>query len=225
MSEGKNSDADDPQECPILFCQEQLDSAQLLTDHLLQNHVYGGAAKKEYSSSIKTHRVKHKLVVPEEAINDNSRNKEDHEKLSEKRYAYKDSTKHVKNLDNKCPHCPYASSSPTHVTRHIKYVHDKLGDSICPHCDYVTCFRRHLQRHIKAVHDKIKDQKCLSCQFTCSIAENMAQHVKAMHSNIKDNKCTQCAYRQQVYTVCICFKSLPKFDSPYKRCTLKNQRQ
>jgi hypothetical protein len=56
-----------------------------------------------------------------------------------------------------CPHCPSAFGVKSHLTRHIKVVHEKRRDHACGYCEGVAFgTASHLKKHISAVHLKIK---------------------------------------------------------------------
>jgi hypothetical protein len=53
---------------------------------------------------------------------------------------------------HKCPTCPYTSTNKSHVTDHIKGVHDKIRDQHCHICHKVFSRPSNLRTHLKEAH-------------------------------------------------------------------------
>ena len=55
----------------------------------------------------------------------------------------------------------------------------------CPKCEYRCSTNSHLTEHIKQVHDKIKDVECQKCNMKFSTKGNLEQHNKGVHTRLK----------------------------------------
>ena len=62
-----------------------------------------------------------------------------------------------------CPHCAAAFGQSSHLTTHVRAVHEKRKDHACPQCDYKTGDASNLKRHVRTVHEKRRDHACPQC--------------------------------------------------------------
>ena len=100
-----------------------------------------------------------------------------------------------KDTNYACSYCEYTSKQTSHISRHIKAVHEKRKDYKCSLCDYAASSRTSLNNHTKAIHEKMKDFVCEQCDYKCSLRGNLIRHVKVVHKGIKEYECYKCGQK------------------------------
>ncbi|KAM9835958.1 zinc finger protein 513-like [Aulostomus maculatus] len=91
----------------------------------------------------------------------------------------------------RCPHCPFLSHYPNHLTRHA-HIHSEEKPHRCPHCPYTSSHLDNLKRHLR-VHTGEKPYQCPSCSYACGNLANLRRHER-IHSGAKPFHCGVCGY-------------------------------
>ncbi|XP_068165272.1 zinc finger protein 513 [Antennarius striatus] len=91
----------------------------------------------------------------------------------------------------RCPHCPFLSHYPNHLTRHA-HTHTEEKPHRCPHCPYTSSHLDNLKRHLR-VHTGEKPYQCPSCSYACGNLANLRRHER-IHSGAKPFHCGVCGY-------------------------------
>ena len=56
------------------------------------------------------------------------------------------------------PHCATAFSNVSHLTAHVRTVHEKRRDYACPHCAAAFGHSSCVKRHVRRVHEKREEE-------------------------------------------------------------------
>ncbi|XP_013877224.1 zinc finger protein 513 isoform X2 [Austrofundulus limnaeus] len=91
----------------------------------------------------------------------------------------------------RCPHCPFLSHYPNHLSRH-SHTHSEEKPHSCPHCSYTSSHLDNLKRHTR-VHTGEKPYQCLACSYACGNLANLRRHER-IHSGAKPFQCSVCGY-------------------------------
>ncbi|KAM9328232.1 zinc finger protein 513-like isoform 1-T3 [Pholidichthys leucotaenia] len=91
----------------------------------------------------------------------------------------------------RCPHCPFLSHYPNHLTRH-SLTHSEEKPHCCPHCPYTSSHLDNLKRHLR-VHTGEKPYRCPACSYACGNPANLRRH-ELIHSGAKPFRCDICGY-------------------------------
>ncbi|XP_024865951.1 zinc finger protein 513 isoform X2 [Kryptolebias marmoratus] len=91
----------------------------------------------------------------------------------------------------RCPHCPFLSHYPNHLTRH-SHTHSEEKPHRCPHCSYTSSHLDNLKRHTR-VHTGEKPYQCPACSYACGNLANLRRHER-IHSGAKPFHCSVCGY-------------------------------
>ena len=81
-----------------------------------------------------------------------------------------------KATDKKCYQCDYASSSTSHLKRHLK-IHSGEKSNKCSQCDSKFSQADNLRTHLK-IHSGEKLNKCNQCDFASVQAGDLRTHLK-----------------------------------------------
>ena len=79
-----------------------------------------------------------------------------------------------------CGHCPYTSSSKSHLREHVENVHEKIRRHFCKECDYASYRKRGLNHHIKVVHEKSM-HVCEDCGYSIERKALLNSHRASVH--------------------------------------------
>ena len=88
-------------------------------------------------------------------------------------------TVHLGLKPHKCTECDEAFGVKSHLTSHIKSVHENAF--VCPTCNKAFGQKVNLERHISSVHEGIR-HKCDLCDETLSSKSNLWNHMKNVHN-------------------------------------------
>ena len=79
-----------------------------------------------------------------------------------------------------CGHCPYTSSSRSHLREHVENVHEKIRRHFCKECDYASYRKRGLNHHVKVVHEKTM-HVCEDCGYSIERKALLNSHRASVH--------------------------------------------
>lgn len=85
--------------------------------------------------------------------------------------------------DFQCELCSSSFSQKSHLTQHIKTVHQKIKPYKCEYCGRAFGKRYDLTSHIDAVHRKERPHTCNICGKTFAKRSNLTRHIQQMHAN------------------------------------------
>ncbi|XP_063688670.1 histone-lysine N-methyltransferase PRDM9-like [Bolinopsis microptera] len=92
---------------------------------------------------------------------------------------------------HKCDTCRKMFAQRSHLTAHIRTVHDKVARHSCPYCKYKTDYQQVLTSHM-LTHTGDKQYKCTHCDYTAITKQSLTLHIYNNHTN----KTYKCRYRQ-----------------------------
>ncbi len=98
----------------------------------------------------------------------------------------------VKEKQFKCEHCGKMFMRKTHVTTHIKMVHEQVRDYKCNFCDKAFSTRSNLTKHIHTMHEKARDFVCEICNRNFKDDMILKAHVMKVHRTSDELKCDTC---------------------------------
>lgn len=87
-----------------------------------------------------------------------------------------------------CPSCPVSFSQKSHLTQHIRTVHEKIRPYKCEHCKRAFGKRYDLLSHVDAVHKKERPHACNLCPKQFAKRSNLTRHIDHMHPEKSDKK-------------------------------------
>lgn len=80
-----------------------------------------------------------------------------------------------------CDICKVAFSQKSHLTQHVKTVHEKIRPYKCDQCTRAFGKRYDLISHIDAVHKKERPHGCPYCNKQFAKRSNLTRHIEHMH--------------------------------------------
>ena len=80
-----------------------------------------------------------------------------------------------------CPQCAAAFGKASHLTAHVRVVHEKRKDHACPQCAAAFGEAGSLTKHVRTVHEKRRDHACPHCIAVFGTASNLTRHVRTQH--------------------------------------------
>lgn len=89
------------------------------------------------------------------------------------------------NRDHVCLRCSKRFKRASHLTVHVKHVHDDARSHICHFCSDRFKLSHHLKRHLTNVHQYPKParrHKCPNCLRVFTTRSNLSRHVRADNS-------------------------------------------
>ena len=71
----------------------------------------------------------------------------------------------------------------SHLTRHVRAMHEKRKDHACPHCAAAFGQANNLTTHVRTVHEKRRDHACPHCtyMYVAQTASYLTKHVRTQH--------------------------------------------
>lgn len=91
----------------------------------------------------------------------------------------------VRRKDFQCSTCKVAFSQKSHLTQHVKTVHEKIRPYKCESCPRAFGKRYDLISHVDAVHKKERPHACKYCDKQFAKRSNLTRHVEHMHPDKK----------------------------------------
>ena len=87
------------------------------------------------------------------------------------------------------PQCAAAFGLMSHLTRHVRAMHEKRKDHACPHCAAAFGQANNLTTHVRTVHEKRRDHACPHYTSThinlgvreCVVLFNLAEVIRCAH--------------------------------------------
>jgi uncharacterized C2H2 Zn-finger protein len=89
----------------------------------------------------------------------------------------------TKSRRHACPQCDAAFGKASHLSRHVRTVHEQRKDHACPQCDAAFGQAGNLRKHVRTVHEKRKDHACPQCDAAFGQASHLRTHVRAVHEH------------------------------------------
>ncbi len=91
-----------------------------------------------------------------------------------------------------CTLCDKSFSCKAYLTRHVKFVHEKLKPFPCTLCNKSFAYDSDLSRHVKRIHEKLKPFSCTLCNKSFGYKNILSKHVKQVHQKQTLFSCTFC---------------------------------
>ena len=94
-----------------------------------------------------------------------------------------------------CNKCPFKSTKPFTLKRHLAEEHNQGRVFQCTHCDYKTDQTGHLKNHIVR-HYSEKTFQCDQCKFSGKIKQSLDRHIQRAHQKEAPKYlCDECDYK------------------------------
>lgn len=87
-----------------------------------------------------------------------------------------------------CQICGTSFSQKSHLTQHLRTVHEKLRPHKCQQCPMAFAKRYDLNSHVDAVHSKERPHRCEECNKQFAKRSNLTRHMGYVHSKKSEKK-------------------------------------